>query len=103
MLALLIIGFATAVLSAALAVWAYLAHRVAVGLHPNQIEGILGLDVDPGVLREELISGYVKAIASNFLVLDRSTKRFRLALISWIASIASLSTGALGLFVITAT
>lgn len=100
-LALLTAGFVAAVVSGGLAAWAYLARRVAVGLHPQQLEGIIDLKVEPDELTQELISGYVKAIAYNFLVLDQSTSRFRFAVLSWIVAIAALSMGALGLFVIT--
>lgn len=102
-LALLTTGFVAAVVSAALSAWAYLARRVAVGLHPHQLEAIIDLEVQPGELTQELVSGYVKAIAYNFLVLDQSTFRFRLAVVSWIVAIATLSMGALGLFGMTTT
>lgn len=91
------IGFATAVMSAAIALWAHLGPGMAVGLHPTDLQYLLDANLESDAITEEILVGYIDAIAANYVVMERTLKGYRLALSTWTLSIAALSVGALGL------
>lgn len=95
------LGLGGLLASAGLAVWAYVDHQVAIGLHPSDLRAMTTPEAWPPNLKIRFVEGYVGAIATNFVVLARSTRRFRIALFTWIASVSLLALGTIGLMLTT--
>lgn len=100
-LGVLAAGLGSALGSAGLAVWAYFGQQVAIGIDPWHLEAMGDADAEGAALFGDLVASGAAAIASNLFVLGRSTRRFRLALASWILSLVLLSSGTVSLLAVT--
>lgn len=85
--------------SMVVAVWAYFAHEVAIGLHPSHLKDKLRSEAETQALTRQIVEGYIRSVTANVVVLGKSTRRFRVALVLWIVSICLLAFAALGLIV----
>lgn len=91
------IGITAAIASATIALWAHLGSAMAVGLHPRELKSLLSSEIDDRTLARTILLGYIDAIGSNYLVMERTAKGYRLALFGWLISISTLAIAALGL------